>query len=113
MADLADLEQCGLAELNACPDEAALRAWNTRYFGKQGEVALALKNVGAIPPAERKTYGQRANQVKETLTRAYEAALAAEKDRALERSLTSAALDVTLPGRPERRGRLHISTQTL
>ncbi len=113
MSDLDALEQRALAELKACADEAALRAWNTRYFGKQGEVVLALKNVGAIPPAERKAYGQRANQVKELLTRAYEAALAAEKERALERSLSAHALDVTLPGRPARRGRLHISTQTL
>ena len=36
-----------------------------------------------------------------------------KKERALERSLTAGALDVTLPGRPTPRGRLHISTQTL
>jgi phenylalanyl-tRNA synthetase alpha chain len=113
MADLADLEQCGLAELRACSDEAALRAWNTRYFGKQGEVALALKGIGGVPPEDRKAYGQKANQVKEALTRAYEDALAGQKERDLQRSLTAAALDVTLPGRPARRGRLHVSTQTL
>ncbi len=113
MSDLAALEQLALAELESAKDEAALRAWHTKYFGKQGEVAAALKRVGSIPPAERKAYGQEANRVKEGLTRAYEAALAAEKDRALERSLTGPGLDVTLPGRPVPRGRLHLSTQTL
>ena len=39
--------------------------------------------------------------------------LAQEKERALERSLTADALDVTLPGRPVPRGRLHVATQTL
>jgi phenylalanyl-tRNA synthetase alpha chain len=113
MADLAALEQRGLSELQACPDEAALRAWHTRYFGKQGEVALALKGIGGVPPEDRKAYGQKANQVKEALTRAYEEKQEAGKKLALERSLTAAALDVTLPGRTARRGRLHVSTQTL
>jgi phenylalanyl-tRNA synthetase alpha chain len=113
MSDLAALEQRGLAELKACSDEAALRAWHTRYFGKQGEVVLALKAVGTIPQAERKTYGQQANQVKEKLTHAHDAAVAAMKERDLERNLTAAALDVTLPGRPAPRGRLHVSTKTL
>jgi phenylalanyl-tRNA synthetase alpha chain len=113
MNELADLEQRALAELRDCRDEAGLRAWNTRYFGKQGEVLQAVKKVSTVPPEQRRAYGQQANQVKENLSRAYEAALAQEKERELTRSLTSQALDVTLPGRPVPRGRLHVSTQTL
>ncbi len=113
MSDLATLEQRALAELQGCTDEAGLRAWHARYFGKQGEVLQAVKKVSEVPPAERKTYGQKANQVKETLATKYEEALAAEKERALQRSLAGEALDVTLPGRPVPSGRLHLSTQTL
>jgi phenylalanyl-tRNA synthetase alpha chain len=113
MSDLATLEQRARAELTACPDEAALRAWNTRYFGKQGEVALAIKKVGEVPQAERRAYGQEANRIKEALLRAYDQALAQEKEKALASSLAADHLDVTLPGRPVRRGRLHASTQTL
>jgi phenylalanyl-tRNA synthetase alpha chain len=113
MSDLAALEQRALAELNACGDEAALRAWNTRYFGKQGEVLLAIKKVSEVPQAERRAYGQQANGVKEKLTQAYEAALTRAKDRALQRSLEADALDVTLPGRPAPRGRLHVATKVL
>jgi phenylalanyl-tRNA synthetase alpha chain len=113
MSDLAELESRALAELDACADEAALRAWHTRYFGKQGEIPQALQGVGALPPAERKPYGQKANQVKEKLTGAYEARLIKQKENDLERSLATEVLDVTLPGRPIVRGRLHPSTQTL
>jgi phenylalanyl-tRNA synthetase alpha chain len=113
MSDLAALEERALAELKGCPDEGGLQAWHTRYFGKQGEVQTAVKAIGGLAPAERPAYGQRANQVKEALTCAYEAAKAAQKERALARSLASEALDVTLPGRPAPRGRLHVSTQTL
>jgi phenylalanyl-tRNA synthetase alpha chain len=113
MSDLAALEQRALAELQDCSDEDALRAWHTRYFGKTGEVVQALSGIGKVPPAERKAFGQTANRIKETLTKAYEAALTAERERALARSLATEKVDVTLPGRPTGRGRLHLSTQTL
>jgi phenylalanyl-tRNA synthetase alpha chain len=111
--ELTELESRALAELSACADEAALRAWNSRYFGKSGEVPAALKAVGSVPGDQRKAYGQKANQVKETLTQAYEKALAAEQERRLEHSLKTEKLDITLPGRPVPRGRLHPSTRTL
>jgi phenylalanyl-tRNA synthetase alpha chain len=116
MDDLSALQERALAELKNCADEAALRTWNTRYFGNQGEMPKALKRIGEFRKdqvAEKKAYGQKANQVKEALLAAYEAALAAEKEAALTRSLESESLDVTLPGRPVPHGRLHVSTRTL
>lgn len=112
MSDLASLEQRALGEIDACTDEASLRAWNAKYFGKQGELTLAIRNVGEIPPAERRAFGQAANGVKATLTRAHEARLERHRAEALARSLAADALDVTLPGRPRPQGRLHLATQT-
>ncbi len=111
MSTLAALEERALADLRACTDEAMLRAWNTHYL--KGEVEQAVKKVSTLPPAERPAYGKQANELKKKLTAEYESAVAAEKERALARSLASEALDVTLPGRLVRRGRLHVSTQTL
>ena len=113
MSDLAALEQRALQELEACGDEAALRNWNSKYFGKQGELTLALKKVGEVPPAERRSYGQEANRVKESLSEAHENCLRRQKDQALAKSLAENALDVTLPGRRLNEGRLHVSTKTL
>jgi phenylalanyl-tRNA synthetase alpha chain len=113
MDDLDALQQRGLQELDACADEPDLRAWHGRYLGDKGAVPLALKKIGSLPTAERKPYGQKANQVKERLQQAYEQAQERQKERALERSLAAEPLDVTLPGRPLPRGRLHPSTQTL
>jgi phenylalanyl-tRNA synthetase alpha chain len=113
MSDLASLEQRALNQLNGCPDEAALRDWHTQFFGKQGEILLAVKKVGEVPPAERRAYGQEANRIKESLTQAYEKAIAAEHEKKLTRDLQSDALDVTLPGRPGRLGRLHVATRDM
>ncbi|MFQ3594170.1 MAG: phenylalanine--tRNA ligase subunit alpha [Gemmataceae bacterium] len=113
MVDLSDLESRAMAELAVATDEAALRAWNSRYFGKEGQVPLALKALASIPNDQKKSYGQAVNRLKETLTSAFEAALATARERALEHSLATERLDVTLPGRPVPRGRLHPSTRTL
>ena len=113
MSDLDALQERALAELRtaAVASMHELRAWHTRYFGKTGEVAVALK--GIAKAADKKAYGQRVNQLKEALTSAYETATATAKEEELLRSLTENPLDVTLPGRPVPRGRLHLSTQML
>jgi len=113
MSDLASLEERALAELSCCRDETALRAWHSRYFGKGGEMDAAIKKIATVPKEERAAYGQQVNRVKQTLLQAHEQALAQEKDKALERSLTEGGVDVTLPGRPAPRGRLHLATRTL
>jgi phenylalanyl-tRNA synthetase alpha chain len=112
-ADLAALEQRAVAELTDAADEAALRAWNQKYFGKTGEIALALRRVGEVPPADRKGYGQEANRIKEALTQRYDQALAAAQERELARSLAEDRIDVTLPGRAPAIGRLHPATGIL
>jgi phenylalanyl-tRNA synthetase alpha chain len=113
MSNLAELEQRARAELAACHEEPDLRGWYARFFGKQGEVLQAVKKVAEVPQAERRAYGTEANRIKEDLLKAYEERLAGEKNRALEASLQANALDVTLPGRPGLRGRLHIATRVL
>ncbi len=113
MSDLASLEQRALSELQSCGDGVALRAWNTKYFGRLGEVVLAIKKVSEVPSEQRRSYGQEANRIKEVLARAYEAAREREKEKTLAQSLEADALDVTLPGRQVPLGRLHVASQVL
>jgi phenylalanyl-tRNA synthetase alpha chain len=113
MSDLASLEQRARAELEAAGDEAALRAWHAKYFGKQGEMLAALKNVAAVPADQKPAYGKEANRIKITLLSEYDTALEKAKERTLAQSLAAEALDVTLPGRPVERGRLHVATRIL
>jgi phenylalanyl-tRNA synthetase alpha chain len=113
MSDLAALEQRALAELQACADEASLRAWNSRYFGEQGEVKQALRRLASLPKEERPAYGQAVNRLKQVLQEAYDQARAQHKQRVHQASLRTPALDVTLPGRPQLPGRLHLATQVV
>lgn len=111
--DLKALEAGALAQLVACADEAALRAWNTEYFGDSGKLKAAMGALNKLPKDQKPAFGAEVNRVKAALTAAYETALAAAKEAALQVSLTTNPYDVTLPGRPRARGRLHPATQIL
>ncbi|HEV2946001.1 MAG TPA: phenylalanine--tRNA ligase subunit alpha, partial [Gemmataceae bacterium] len=62
---------------------------------------------------ERRAYGQEANRIKVSLVKAYEERQQKQTETQLARDLQSDALDITLPGRPIRRGRLHVATQDM
>ncbi|GBD36911.1 Phenylalanine--tRNA ligase alpha subunit [bacterium HR36] len=111
--ELDQLRQQALAELNAVEDEAGLRSWNSHYLGKSGALTQALKRVGQLPPEERPGYGQQVNALKEALLAAYERKKQQLHEQEIARSLAAQALDVTLPGRPVLRGRLHPATQVM
>jgi len=111
--DFSIMEQTALAALRAIGDEAGLRAWQAAWLGKRSALALALAGLGQLPAAERPLAGQRANALRVQLEQAHAAHAAALRESGLAASLQAGALDVTLPGRPAARGRLHIATQTL
>jgi phenylalanyl-tRNA synthetase alpha chain len=110
---LLELDGRALKELGICTDESSLRLWHTRYFGDNGEVTKALGQIGALAKDQRAAYGKEANRVKQALNSAYEIALARAKDAELLASLNADPLDVSLPGRPMKRGRLHVATRIM
>jgi phenylalanyl-tRNA synthetase alpha chain len=102
-----------LAELAGISDSQTLERWHTTYLGRKGKVTLAVRRVGELPKEERPAFGQHANRVKQQLEAAYEERTQFIKAQEMERSLAEGAVDVTLPGHPVLRGRLHPSIRTL
>ena len=107
---IATIEADALAALGGVSDEAGIEAWRTRVLGRSGELTAVLRGIGGLDPEERKVVGAEANRAKVAL----EAALDERRESMRRATLASAeadALDVTLPGRPLRQGRLHPITQ--
>jgi phenylalanyl-tRNA synthetase alpha chain len=102
-----------LAELGAAADSKALESWYATYLGRKGQVTQMVRRVGELPREERPAFGQRANEVKRELEAAYERHAQVLKAAEMQKALATGAVDVTLPGRPVARGRLHPSTQAL
>jgi len=100
-------------DLEAATSSESLEQWRLVYLGRRGELTQALRVLGELPPDERPAVGRVANEVKDALERAYQERAEALRQAALAEELAGGALDVRLPGRPQRLGYLHLSTQTL
>jgi phenylalanyl-tRNA synthetase alpha chain len=102
-----------LASLKAAGSTAGLEAWYKETLGRKGTITLMTRQVGQLSPEERPVFGKRVNEVKRALEEAHRNRLAQVRAAELEAEIAADALDVTLPGRRQRRGRLHPTTQTL
>ncbi|MBW4985059.1 phenylalanine--tRNA ligase subunit alpha [Mameliella sp. CS4] len=94
-------------------DEAALEELRVAAVGKKGEISLKMRELGKMSPEERQVAGPALNALKDEINAALAAKKAALADVALEERLKTEWLDVTLPGRPMRRGTIHPVSQVM
>ncbi len=113
LAQLDELYSDSLEKLKQCEETAVLDAWYKQTLGRKGSIYLMTRQVGQLSPEERPAFGKRINAVKQELQAAYEQRLAELKAAELTAQMAASAIDVTLPGRKQWRGRLHPATQTL
>lgn len=106
-----DLKQKYLSAIADAGDEAALEDLRVQAVGKKGEVSLKMRELGKMTPEERQVAGPALNALKDEINSALAAKKAALADAALEERLRTEWLDVTLPGRAERRGTIHPISQ--
>jgi phenylalanyl-tRNA synthetase alpha chain len=106
-----ELRQKYIAAITAAADEAALETLRVQAVGKKGEVSLKMRELGKMSPEERQVAGPALNALKDEINSALAARKAALADVALDERLRAEWLDVTLPGRPMRRGSIHPVSQ--
>ena len=112
-ADLAALRQRALAAVADADDLKELEAAETAFVGrKQGALTAVLRGIGALPAEDRPRVGAIANEVREAVEEAIAERRARLAGIALEVRLAAERVDVTLPGRPLRRGSLHPLVET-
>lgn len=99
--------------LEGVSDEASLQQWKVKYLGRSSELMQLFTQISQFAPAERPMVGQAANQVKLALEAAYEQKSQQVQQQALMHKLEHDRLDISLPGRKPKRGRLHVQTQTM
>jgi phenylalanyl-tRNA synthetase alpha chain len=110
---LEQLEKQALDEVAAAADPAALDAVRVSYLGKKGQLTQQLKQLGALPAAERPAAGQEINRIKARVQQALEARRDELQAAQMDARLASERVDVTLPGRGQPRGGLHPVTITM
>jgi phenylalanyl-tRNA synthetase alpha chain len=112
IAELDALQRAATTGFNAATDPDAVEALRVEFLGaKAGKLKAAQKGLGAVAPADKPAAGKRFNEVKQALEAALEQAQARVADAAS--ASDGPPLDLTLPGRIPRLGRLHPLTQTI
>ena len=99
------------AELRKADTEEELQAIRTRYLGRKGLLTGLLRNIAHVAPEERPQFGKDCNELKELLSARIDEVLAQRASSRQENALLKEKVDVTLPGRAVRYGRLHPVTQ--
>jgi phenylalanyl-tRNA synthetase alpha chain len=110
LEQLDQIEAAGLGALAAAADSAALEAWRVAHLGRNAPLMTALGDLGKLSKDERPAIGKRGNEVKRRLEEAHAAQALKLRQAELERAMREGAVDVSLPGRPAPRGRLHPAT---
>ena len=113
MEALAALEQEATQAVAKAADLKALDEVRVHYLGKKGVLTGQLKQLGKLPPEQRREAGQAINVIKQQVNEAIEARRQALQAAALEQQLAAEKIDVTLPGRGQHNGGLHPVTRTL
>jgi phenylalanyl-tRNA synthetase alpha chain len=110
---LTEIQESALADLQALQDAETLERWRVARLGRSSPLMQVFDGMGKLPKEQRPAIGRRANEVKRLLETALAEKTEALRQAELQRSLQAERLDVTLPGRPLVRGRLHPNTMTM
>jgi phenylalanyl-tRNA synthetase alpha chain len=98
-----------LSEVQKAADLAALEAVRVSALGKKGQISELMKQLGAMAPEERKSFGASVNLLKDRVAAALEERKAELEITALAEKLATERADITLPVRPNpaAEGRIH------
>jgi phenylalanyl-tRNA synthetase alpha chain len=110
-AKLKKIEEAALQAAAATATEVELQQVRARYLGRKGEITAVMKGMGQLTPEERPLAGALANEVKDRLEAAFAERQEGLRHELMQQKLANERLDVTLPGRKQRRGYKHPITQ--
>ena len=100
-------------ELKDVASLESLQDMHVQYLGKKGSVTDLMKQLGGLATEDRREAGLAINKTKDAI----EHALSQRKAELIlieeERRLVQEKIDITLPPRPERMGKIHPISQTM
>lgn len=112
-AELEAIQKAALEALKNVKTTEALESLRIEYFGRRGKLTDVMKGMGQLSKEERPAIGKLANEVRASLTEAFETKKNTLESEHQEQQLIAEAIDITLPGRKPAAGKAHPVMQTL
>lgn len=106
---LSRIEEEAREDLARVDSADKIEPFRVAYLGKKGKLTELFKQLGAVPPEEKKTIGAQLNRVKVWLESSVEAC----RQKTPRHEASTVTFDETLPGIQPPRGSVHLLQQTI
>lgn len=113
MSDLDKINSIFNAKIDSIKSKEELQNLKTEYFGKNGQITSQFKNLGSLPSEKKKEFASELNKLKDNLSNQLEKKNLEIETQEINDKLKDEKIDVTLPGRPFRQGKIHPVSQVI
>ena len=113
MSDLDKINSIFNAKIDSVKTKEELQNIKTEFFGKNGQITQQFKSLGSLEPEKRKEFASNLNKIKNDLTHQLEQKNIEIETSEINEKLKNEKVDVTLPIRPVRQGKIHPVSQVI
>ena len=113
MSDLDKISSVFNAKIDTVKTKDDLQNIKTEFFGKNGQITQQFKTLGNLDPEKRKEFASNLNKIKDDLTNQIEQKNLEIETNEINEKLKNEKVDVTLPIRPHRQGKVHPVSQVI
>jgi len=110
---ISQIEAQAIAAINSAENLQKLEEVRIQYLGKSSEFTYILRSLGTLSPEERPQVGALVNQTKQRLEQALNEKKALLAKSAQQQKIATEKIDITLPGKGIKRGKIHPLTQVM
>jgi len=113
MSDLDKINSIFNAKIDQIKSKDELQILKTEFFGKNGQITSQFKNLGSLSPEKKKKFASELNKLKDSLSNQIEKKHLEIETQEINNKLKDEKIDVTLPIRPFRQGKIHPVSQVI
>jgi len=113
MSDLKKIKEEFLTKLNSKLNLSEINEIKSNLFGKNGLISSQFKKIGSIAENERKKFASNLNVIKDELQNVIDNKINEIQNSEINEKLEKEKIDVTLPERTFKRGKIHPVSQTI
>ncbi|MDA9684205.1 phenylalanine--tRNA ligase subunit alpha [Candidatus Pelagibacter bacterium] len=113
MSDLDKINSIFNAKIDSVKTKEDLQNIKTEFFGKNGQITKQFKTLVSLDPEKRKKFASILNEIKENFTHQLDQKNIEIETSEINEKLKNEKVDVTLPIRPSRQGKIHPVSQVI
>ena len=113
MSDLDKINSIFNAKIDKIKSKDELQNLKTDFFGKSGQITNQFKNLGSLPSDKKKDFASELNKLKDSFTQQIDTKNLEIETKEINNKLKDEKIDVTLPIRSYRQGKIHPVSQVI